>query len=202
MLGDKFHLTILGKDLSYLAYKKITMEDIIENNEELLENEELSLDSDKETDNTSNFKRLSKAYKWALAKNKEYEELLNKQWTKQEDWIREKDAPLFNDTDLRFFFLENEEAINYKEEIRDTLNKYPNMDLKDALALAKQLKPKESETHTDLDLVSEVKTWKKSIKDLSEEEALKLPNTEYLEWVNTQKGWNPLWAMKSSIWWD
>jgi len=174
------------------------MEDIIENNEELLENEELNLDSDKETDNTSNFKRLSKAYKWALAKNKEYEELLKSKW----DWIGEKDKALFDDTDLRFFFLENWDAVEYKEEMKETLKKYPNMDLKDALALAKQLKPKESETHTDLDLVSEVKSWKKTIWDLSEEEALKLPNTEYLEWVKTQKGWNPLWAMKSSIWWD
>jgi len=174
------------------------MEDIIENEELLddsLENEELSQDSDKQTDNISNFKRLSKAYKWALAKNKEYEEMLKLKESKKEE-------TRVNDTDLRFFFLENEEAINYKDEIRDTLNKYPNMDLKDALALAKQLKPKESETHKDLDLVSEVKTWKKTLADLSEEEALALPNTEYLEWVKTQKWWNPLWAMKSSIWGD
>lgn len=90
--------------------------------------------------------------------------------------ISTKYAPI----ELKVLFLENPASKDYESEIRANLKKYPDMDFDDAFKLAKADKPV-SETKRSLSFKSTSKP--KDISSLSEEEALKLPETEYLKWA-------------------
>ena len=135
--------------------------------------------------NPSNFKKLSKAHKWAIAKIKELESKLKQTQTK-------------NSEELRFFFLENPEAKEYKQKMLElkSEDKYKNLDMEDLLDLAKLRTPKESQDKQDFNFKSNTSKPKKRLEDLNEEEALKLDNKTYLEWTRTKKSW---WVA-SNIW--
>lgn len=82
--------------------------------------------------------------------------------------------------ELKVLFLENPNAKEYEKEIRANLKKYPDMDFDDAFKLAKASNPV-SETKRNLSFKSSSKA--KDITSLSQEEALKLPDSEYLKWA-------------------
>ena len=136
--------------------------------------------------NTSNFKKLSKAYKGAAAKIKELEAKL-------------KQTQNNNSEELRFFFLENPEAKEYKEKMLELMSedKYKNLDMEDLLDLAKLRTPKESQDKQDFNFKSNTSKPKKKLEDLNEEEALKLDNKTYLEWTRLKK-WS--WWVTANIW--
>lgn len=82
--------------------------------------------------------------------------------------------------ELKVLFLENPSAKEYEKEVRANLKKYPDMDFDDAYKLAKASNPV-SETKRNLSFKSSSKA--KDITSLSQEEALKLPDSEYLKWA-------------------
>ena len=144
--------------------------------------EENNSEEEENNDNSSNFKKLRKAYRWALAKLKEYESK-EKGWDKEppEDEVKSESK---QELDLRLYFIENPEAKEYKEKITELLEEYPNMSKERALILAKQETPQQSKDKEDFNLnSSNPNAKKKDLKDLSEEEALELPNKQYLDWV-------------------
>lgn len=123
--------------------------------------------------NPSNFKKLSKALKWATATIKELEDKLAS--------LDEK--PKQNDTtELRLFLVENPEAKEYKEGIQEALNEFPNISLEKAYAYAKVNTPK-SQDKEDFNLKNRTVEQKKKLEDLSDDEALKLDNKSYLEYM-------------------
>jgi len=129
--------------------------------------------------NPSNFKKLSKAHKGAIAKIKELESKL-------------KQNTVSNSEELRFFFLENPEAKEFKWKMLELMSedKYKNLDISDILDLAKLRTPKESTDKQDFNFKSNTNKVKKRLEDLDDEEALKLDNKNYLEWTRLKKAWN------------
>ena len=144
-------------------------------------------DEDKNTTSTkskkSNWKKMQKASK---AKDKRIADLEAKlakqdsQSDKEEFEFEDEDG--FDKTEFRFFIIENPEAKDYKDELMSTLEKYPSMSFNDALTLVKAKTPKESTSSNDFSSKwSNIKV-RKRLADLTEEEALKLPNGKYLEY--------------------
>lgn len=82
--------------------------------------------------------------------------------------------------ELEVKFLKNPLAQEYEAEIMANLKKYPDMDFDDAFKLAKADKPV-SETKRNLSLRSTSKP--KDISSLSQEEAFKLSDSDYLKWA-------------------
>lgn len=165
---------------------------------------ENGVDSEKDTDNgsewettddetsknTSNFKKLSKAYRKTNSELKKYKKMVEKlQKTDNGDEFDEWN----DDLEMRLYFIENPEAKKHKDEVVDILDKYPNMSKEDALTLAKARSPKESDDVNDFDLSSAVRTGKKKIEDLSEEEALKLDMNEYKKWAAKNEDTSSVW---------
>lgn len=134
--------------------------------------------------NKSNWKKLkgeNKALKAELAKYKSSES--DDSESDDEDDSEDTDEPVstqYAPIELKVLFLENPSAKDYEDEIRANLKKYPDMDFDDAFKLAKADKPV-SETKRNLSLRSTSKP--KDISSLSQEEALKLPEGEYLKWA-------------------
>lgn len=145
---------------------------------------------DETSKNTSNFKKLSKAYRKTNSELKKYKKMVEKlQKTDNGDEFDEWN----DDLEMRLYFIENPEAKKHKDEVVDILDKYPNMSKEDALTLAKARSPKESDDVNDFDLSSAVRTGKKKIEDLSEEEALKLDMNEYKKWAAKNEDNSSVW---------
>lgn len=160
----------------------ITNQDTIENlDEDISTDEDIVEDTEtsQNSKNTSNFKKLNKSYKWAIAKIKELEQKIQ-----ETSWAGK---------DLRLYFLENPEAKEHKEQLLATLEQYPDMDVEDALLLAKQKTPQPSQDKNDFDLTGKTPSKKKDLSELSEEEALQLDNKTYLEWTML-KQWKSWWV--------
>lgn len=139
--------------------------------------------------NKSNFKKMSKLNKALIAENKRLKAEKAKA-TKavkaaqiSEDDFEDLDIEeSFDKTEFRFFLIENPDAKEYSREIQNTIEEYPNLSFEDALALAKARKPKQSTSSSDFDTRSVNTKVKKKLADLTNEEALKLPNSKYLEY--------------------
>lgn len=155
-----------------------TTEELLDSEE--TQNEEDNLDyQDEETEdapkkkNSSNFKKLNKALKWAMATIKELESKIEEK----------SDEPKIDTTELRLFLVETPEAKEYKEGILEALNEFPNITLEKAFAYAKANAPK-SQDKEDFSLKTKTSSTKKDIMDLTEEEALeKLDNKDYLKYM-------------------
>jgi len=144
-------------------------------NQEVVEEEEEFEEVEKPKKNPSNFKKLSKALKGATATIKELEDKLA-------SYDEKVSTPKIDTTELRLFLIETPEAKDYKDVIQETLSKYPDMTLEDAYAFAKTKAPK-SQDKDDFNLKNRVAQTKKKLEDLSPEEALKLDNKSYLEYM-------------------
>ena len=137
--------------------------------------------------NKSNWKKINKLNKALIAENKKLKALADKAKSKPQEVDEfddlEDDEPSFDKTEFRFFLIENPEAKEYSKEIESTINDYPNLSLDDALALAKAKKPKQSETSDDFSTKSVNTKVRKRLWDLTDEEALKLDGSKYLEYM-------------------
>jgi hypothetical protein len=127
--------------------------------------------------NTSNFKKLNKALKGAMATIKELEAKLE---GNTEEKPKGKES--VSEYELRLFVLENPEARDYKEDIQNTLARYPDMSIEEALAFAKVKNPV-SKDKKDIDLKNKQAKQKKALTELSPDEALQLDNKSYLEYM-------------------
>lgn len=172
----------------------VSTEDDTTSEESVDNGSEWKTTDDKTSKNTSNFKKLSKAYRNTQAE-------LNKIKAEKEKYkkmIEKIDGGWFDDVEwndeieMRLYFIENPEAKQYKEEITTILEQYPNMNKEDALTLARAKTPKESQDINDFSLSSQVKSGKKSIKDLTEDEAVELDMDTFKQWKALQP--------KKSVW--
>ena len=131
--------------------------------------------------NKSNWKKMKQENKALKAKLAQYESSTDdsdeddSDDTDIDEPVSTKYAPI----ELEIKFLKNPVAQEYEAEIMANLKKYPDMDFDDAFKLAKADKPV-SETKRNISLRSTSKP--KDISSLSQEEALKLPEAEYLKW--------------------
>lgn len=129
--------------------------------------------------NKSNWKKMKQENKALKAKLAEYESA-DESESDDEDDSNSETASQYAPLELKVLFLENPSAKDYEVEIRENLKKYPQMDFDDAFKLAKADKPV-SETKRSLSFKSTSKP--KDISSLSQEEALKLTESEYLKWA-------------------
>lgn len=127
--------------------------------------------------NPSNFKKLSKALKWALAELEEKEKLIAK-------LSADKKEPQADNTEFRLFLVENPEAVEYKAELKEMMSnpKYTALDLDEMLDFVKVKFPK-SQDKEDFDLKSKQTIAKKKLTELTNEEAIQLDNKSYLEYM-------------------
>lgn len=146
-------------------------------------------EASKKPSNKSNWKKMAKKVR-AL----EEENAKLKASKKDEDSSDEEDFDdlddlddwdSYDEQDLRLFIIENN-AQEFKSEINSLLEKYPNMEFEDALKFAKANKPKESESSKDFNVKSKNLKVKKTLNDLTEDEALKLDNATYLKWARAK----------------
>jgi len=168
-------------------------ETTIETNEGTDTSANAKQDSEDNTTSTkskkSNFKKMSKINKWLKAENAELQKRLKALEVNdidvdddEEDYDNYDEVNGFDKTEFRFFTIENPEAKEYRTWMESILEEYPNMSFEDALALVKAKTPKESTSSNDFSSRwSNVKV-RKRLADLTDEEALKLPNNKYLEY--------------------
>jgi len=86
--------------------------------------------------------------------------------------------------DSRFFFVENPEAKDYKDDIRVTIAKFPAMSFDEAYAYVKALKPKESTTKQDFNF--RTKSKPADMMRLTDDEAAEqLSPADYLKYTRS-----------------
>lgn len=85
--------------------------------------------------------------------------------------------------DLALFFVENPEAKEHKEAILKALKTYKGIDLEKSWKFVQATAPKESVTKKTAELKFTATNPPKDISKLSEDEALKLSNSQYLKWA-------------------
>lgn len=145
---------------------------------------------DETSKNTSNFKKLSKAYRKAVAEAKKYKNMVD---AMLKNTSFDKLANDTSELEMRLYFIENPEARKYKEEMQKILNNYPNMSKEDALILAKAKTPKESDDEQDFSLASQVIKGRKKLEDLNEDEALQLDMPLYKKWAEKNNKLTSVW---------
>jgi len=133
--------------------------------------------------NKSNWKKMKQELKAAKAKLAEYESSESESDDEDDSDDTDTDEPIstkYAPIELEVKFLKNPVAQEYEAEIMANLKKYPDMDFDDAFKLAKADKPV-SETKRNLSFKSSSKP--KDISSLSQEEAFKLSDSDYLKWA-------------------
>lgn len=136
--------------------------------------------------NKSNWKKMKQELKATKAELAKYKSSTTDDSDSDDDDDSDEDdtdepiSTQYAPIELKVLFLENPSAKDYEAEVRANLKKYPDMDFDDAFKLAKADKPV-SETKRNLSLRSTSKP--KDISSLSQEEALKLPEADYLKWA-------------------
>ena len=151
--------------------------------------------SQQESKNESNFKKLYKSNKEkekalaeALAEKAELAREL-KEWRElNPDIAWEKSSSKSNEAlELKVFGLENPEAKEHLSKVKEASNLYW-LPFEKAWTLVKAELPKPSESTSDFDLRSSPNKVKKSMKDVTAEEALKLSPAQQSEWRKMHLG--------------
>lgn len=179
-------------------------EDEFETDEETTPSDDESIE-DGEDDTTSakskksNWKKMSKINKGLRAENAKIRAKLAKLEAQKANPVDDEDDEDYEDdtpdnsydaTELRFFFIENPEAKEVKNEITEVLDKYPNMSFEDAFALVKAKTPEQSTSSTSFSTRGSNTKVKKTLYQLTEDEALKLSPAQYLEYKRKVQGMN------------
>lgn len=132
--------------------------------------------------NSSNWKKVTKTNKALINENKRLRKLAGVDEA-DEDEDEDADEAYFSSTDLRLFVVENPESKEYKDDIAAIIeDSKGTLSFDRAFALAKAERPPESEDEDDFKTKGSNVKVKKRLEDLTEEEALKLPNNKYLEY--------------------
>jgi len=151
-----------------------------------------------EDDNQSSEKGKAKSnWKKLLQKNKDQARRIQELEASSSDDNSEDVKPKDNksvDTNTKLevmeFVLDNPDAKEYKSEILKVMETYAIDDVNKAFTFAKAENP-QSDTKNDFSLKSEGLKKKKRVSDLTEEEAVQLPNHLYLQWDRAQKKRSP-----------
>jgi hypothetical protein len=132
-------------------------------------------ESDEAKEKTSNWKAMSKALK---AARKELAEL-----KKAKESDEETPATSVEKGDLALFFVENPDAKDYKAAVLKAMKTYGGISLDQAWKFVQATAPKPSETKKDMSVKYTASNPPKDLTKLSAEEAVKLPNSQYLKWA-------------------
>lgn len=131
--------------------------------------------------NKSNWKKAAKKIQALTEENRKLREW---RWSLDDDDDDDDDGETYvSSTEMRLFVVENPEAKEYKDEIESIIEESKGiLSFERAFTLAKAERPQESQDEDDFKTKwSNVKV-KKRLVDLTEEEALRLPNNKYLEY--------------------
>lgn len=101
--------------------------------------------------------------------------------------LQQKETKLDASTEaeMRIFALENPDAKDFKDGIRSTLARFPDMSMEEALAYAKATAPKVSQSKREFDFKSKQKPQDVSQMD-DDEASEKLSPTEYLQYTRSK----------------
>lgn len=151
--------------------------------------------SQQESKNESNFKKLYKSNKEKEKALAEKEALIAEQARELKEWRElnpdiawEKSSNKGTEVLIeKVFILENKDAAEHINLVRAKANQYW-MPLEEAWDLVKAKLPKPSESTSDFDLRSSPNKVKKSMKDVTAEEALKLSPAQQSEWRKMHLG--------------
>lgn len=151
--------------------------------------------SQQESKNESNFKKLYKSNKEKEKALAEKEALIAEQARELREWrdlnpdiAQEKSSNKGTEELIqKVFLLENKEAKEHLSLIKAKANQYW-MPLEEAWDLVKAKLPTPSESTSDFDLKSSPNKVKKSMKDVTGEEALKLSPAQQAEWRKIHLG--------------
>ena len=174
-----------------------TVETKENNNEEIDTSDDKSKENDERNtsstakSNKSNWKKINKLNKALIAENSRLKDEAEKAKLKPVTPINEfddldDDEPIFDKTAFRFFIIENPDAKDYRDDIENIMTYNPTLSLEDAFALAKAKKPKQSQSSDDFNTKSVNTKVRKRLEDLTEEEALKLDGTKYLQYMRAK----------------
>lgn len=151
--------------------------------------------SQQESKNESNFKKLYKSNKEKEKALAEKEALIAEQARELQEWrelnpdyVAEKSSnKSIESMEIKVFGLENPEAKQHLDEVKATAKTYW-LPLEKAWKLVKADLPTPSESTSDFDLKSSPNKVKKSMKDVTAEEALKLTSAQQAEWRKIHLG--------------
>lgn len=143
--------------------------------------------SSQKSKNESNFKALYKSNKEKEKALAEKEALIAQQARELEEWrnlnpdyVKETSVKE-DDRDIRLFRLENPEAKEHLDSVKETAREY-NLPLEKAWKIVKAELPKESKSINDFDFKSEPIKVKKTLAEITPEQALKLPKDQLARW--------------------
>lgn len=143
--------------------------------------------SSQKSKNESNFKALYKSNKEKEKALAEKERLIEEQARELEEWRNlnpdyvKQTSVKEDDRDIRLFRLENPEAKEYLDSVKETAREY-NVPLEKAWKIVKADLPKESKSTNDFDFKSEPVKVKKTLAEITPEQALKLPKDQLAKW--------------------
>lgn len=150
----------------------------------------------------SNFKKLSKALKdtrrQMLEKDANISDLterlnrLETLLTNENEDMEEQNSNtgVDNTLNLMEFVMDNPEAKQYKNDIKETLSKFPQMTMEEAYRYVKASQPERSVSKNDYDLRNTQIPKRKRLEDLTEDEAYDSNITtkaQLLQWLRTHK---------------
>ena len=176
---------------------EVQVDNDIETNEEIIPSDDESKDDNGE--DTSPAKSKKSNWKKMVASNKkkdkrisDLEAKLSKEYKKPKkseiyEYEYKDDGDLedeisYDKTEFRFFLVEEEWARNYRKDMEDVLQKYPNMPFQDALDFAKAKTPPESKSSNNFSTKWSNTKVRKRMSDITEDEALQLPSDKYLKY--------------------
>ena len=134
--------------------------------------EEGSDESEGSDKNKSNWKAMSKLVKALRKENAELEEKLSKDSSEE--------AVSVDKSDLALFFVENPDAKDYKAAVLKATKDYPGITLEKAWKLVRAVELKESQSKKTVDVRPTAANPGKDLTKLSDEEAIKLSNSQWL----------------------
>lgn len=143
--------------------------------------------SSQKSKNESNFKALYKKSKELEKAQAEKDRIIAEQARELEEWRAlnpeyvEQTSKKEDDRDIRLFKLENPEAKEYLDTVKETAKEY-NVPLEKAWKIVKADLPKESKSTNDFDFKSEPVKVKKTLAEITPEQALKLPKDQLARW--------------------
>lgn len=143
--------------------------------------------SSQKSKNESNFKALYRSNKEKEKALAEKEALIAEQTRELNEWrnlnpdyVEQTQAKKFDDRDVKIFKLENPEAKEHLEAIKELAVEYGSLDK--AWRIVKAELPRESKSTNDFDFKSEPVKVKKTLAEITPEQALKLPKDQLAKW--------------------
>lgn len=191
-----FYSSFLAFNIMYMENEEFELVDNLEStetNESDTNSPEIDVEEDdnntssQKSKNESNFKALYRSNKEKEKALAEKEALIAEQTRELNEWrnlnpdyVEQTQAKKFDDRDVKIFKLENPEAKEHLEAIKELAVEYGSLDK--AWRIVKAELPRESKSTNDFDFKSEPVKVKKTLAEITPEQALKLPKDQLAKW--------------------